>query len=109
MPALARDTRRLGDKSLADSIATDYLHNYLYTLIDGQLYTREHIESMASAVKHSHEKAFDIFYYNAGRVDSIMGKGYARRIVDYVIAKEEIDPHFTRNGKEVKDPVWNGI
>jgi len=75
-------------------------------------YTRAHIDSLRKLIQNSGDKSFDLFYHNGAKVDSIMHrKGYAQGIVDYLIAKEEIDPKlWTPGGKDISQtPDWNKL
>jgi thioredoxin-related protein len=96
MPEMIRAALLLNDKGVADTMGQDYLHNYLYNLKDDQLYKEESIRFMSFGIRSSKEKAFDVFYYHSKRVDQIVGPHYSAGMVEYIIAKEDIDPYLVK-------------
>src|SRR5579863_1166657 len=92
MKYLARTAKSLGEKDMANTIADDYLNNYLFKLKDSDLFKYDNIDFIASFIRSSKGKSFNLFYYHAAKIDKIMQtKGYAQSWVDYIIAKEDID------------------
>lgn len=76
------------------------------------LYTKPAIEHLATTIRDSKSLGFELFYLHGAKVDSVMQKkGYAREVVDYVIAKEDIDPQlWDSNGRERNEkPDWNAM
>jgi len=109
IPGLIELVVKLETRALADSIAEDYKKNYLYKLSYEQMYIKKNLEFMAKYVRRSDERAFDIFYRNADSVDKKMGTNYSQRIVDFVIAKEDIDPFLETAVNGGPAPDWGKI
>jgi len=106
LPYLANTAERLGEKDLAYSVACDYIGNYLFSLEEGEFYSKKNIEFMDVYIENSGDMSFDIFYKHSERVNSIMGKKeYAQGIVDRIITKEEIDPIKQLN-ENAEDLNW---
>lgn len=111
MPSLAWMARALKENDIANAVARDYLDNYIYRLNDKELYTRKNIQFIANFIQDPKEKGFNLFYHDSDRVDKIMDrKGYSQGEVDYLIAREEIDPRIWRDGSPATDaPDWDRI
>jgi thioredoxin-related protein len=111
MPYLIRTSLSLKENNIANIIKQDYLHHYLYRLNEEELYSRENLQFMYSAVDNTKERGFWIFYQHSDKVDQVMKKkGYSKAFVDYIITKEEIDRHLFKNGKPITDyPNWDNM
>lgn len=107
---LALQARNVQQYSLADSIANDYINNYLLQLKPESLFKKGNIEFIASFIGTIDSKAFNIFYRQHNSVDSIMNKqGYAESVVDYLIYKERVLPLIKQAEKEINVPDWKKI
>lgn len=114
MPYLANTAKALKQHDLADSIARDYIDHYLFNSTEDIVYKKSNIEFLRKFNQTAESKAFDLFYKNGDKIDRAMGRpGYAKEYVDYIIAKQEIDPRLWQNsdpGKPVSDyPNWKKI
>lgn len=99
-----RDT--MYDENLAQAI----LNKYLTKLKDEELFKKENIELLSSFTKSSSDKSFRILYSNRQKVDLIMNiPNYSQRLIDYIIAKEEIDPNLKRSTQTGNEPNWKQI
>lgn len=110
MHSMAVTAKNLNQNELANSIAQDYLKNYLYKLKEEDLCaSKDHILFITSFIQSSKEKGFGLFYKYGGKIDKLMGhKGYAQHVVDYVISKEEIDAKLFRDNQPLmENPDWN--
>ena len=109
MGYLAERAMSFQEAALADTIAHDYMKNYLMKLRDSELFQEENIRFVANFMD-SKDQGFKIFYDRGHKVDSVMGKGAAEGTVEYIISKEDIYPRLWRNSKPVCDsPDWNGM
>jgi thioredoxin-related protein len=107
---MATTARTLKDIELADTIAADYINNYLLNLPEDKLYTKDNIKFITFFIRSSKVKFFRIFYPNAGKVDSVMAqRGYGRHVVDYIINHEEIDSALARAINNKTEPDWRKI
>ncbi|WP_188316192.1 thioredoxin family protein [Chitinophaga agrisoli] len=106
----------IGEKDQVDSIARDYLVNYLETMSDDKLYTRETIQFLASYPKlvTSKSKLFSLLYHRQGDIDTMVhSKGFAHSMVKYIVSKEDIYPklwkdpeHWTKSEPISDRPDW---
>jgi hypothetical protein len=108
MPWMANISWSLDKKQLANTIAIDYIGNYLLKLNDSQLYNRENLNFIRRYNQSSNNQSFLLFYNHVEKIDSVMGeREYALNYIDYIIAKEEIDPRLWKDDKSVtEDPDW---
>jgi thioredoxin-related protein len=110
MAFMATTAKTLKDAGLADSIAADYIDNYLLNLPEDKLYTKENIKFIAYFIRSSKVKFFRIFYPSQDKVDSVMGeKGYGKLVVDYIINHEEITPELNAAINNKAEPDWHKI
>ncbi|PSL45687.1 thioredoxin-like protein [Chitinophaga niastensis] len=116
MASLALITQEQGDQDLANTIAGDYVNNYLDKLNEEELYTKENIWFMGQFPAllfsaGSKGKYFNLFYHHSDKVDSILDlKDYADYYVKMVIGKEEINDKLWQSDKPVtRKPDWNKI
>ncbi|SEW35004.1 hypothetical protein SAMN05428988_4259 [Chitinophaga sp. YR573] len=73
--------------------------------------TKDNIDSLMSAVLSSNDNSFKVLYKNRLKVDSVMGiPNYLQGMIDFIIAKEEIDPIiFSKTNPEKYKPNWDKI
>jgi len=105
MPALAYAAKRINENEVAGRISQDYLNNYLYKLAPDKLLTDSNIEFIRIFTKVSQDTGFHLFFTEQHRIDSVMHtRDYAQSFVDYIIAKEDIDPKLW-HGSDISQPV----
>ena len=112
MASLALEVKEMGSGKLADSIATNYKTNYLYTLPDSELLTTENLHFIASfsSLISSKERIFNYFYMNPAQADKMTEVGYSKRLVKFIISKEEIDDKIFLEGKSITmEPDWEKL
>jgi thioredoxin-related protein len=99
------------DNKLAQTIANDYIDNYLSRLNDSELYTKQNIQFIREFTTKSNGRGFRLFYNNSGRINQTMGQSeYAEGLIEYVISKEEIDPNLVPLIKISRaTPDWSGL
>jgi len=112
MPYLANIAKKINDTRVSNTIAQDYINNYLLKLKEEELYKRENIEFISSFIQSSNDKSFNLFYKYAYKVDeSINKKNYSQNVVDYIITKEIIDPQLWPNNNSkrsvIDNPNWS--
>lgn len=87
LPYLTRSAQALGDADVATAAATEYLRR----APERELLTREHLPLVAAFTTRSSDRGFALFRRQAARINQIMDSaGYAERVVDAIIAQEEI-------------------
>jgi thioredoxin-related protein len=108
-PELAKYARKIGDDSLSATLSDDYLNNYVFSSTGVNEISKESLEFVYSIYESisSSSKAFHFFYDHADTVDKITGRyGQASRLINYVIAKEEIEPRLSAARKQGEEPAW---
>lgn len=111
---LARLAFSVGDNDKADQIAKDCIDNYLIKGDTKELYSKETIQFIASFTRSSKDSGFKVLYSNPDRIDSILNsKGYAWKIIDRIIAQEDIYPRIWKGGNPSEPisskPAWSEI
>lgn len=113
MRYLGLSAKRLGDDSLGNVIAADYLHNCLDNLSEKELCQKKHLDfvSFFASILSSGDRVFDLLYKKGDTVDKIVErKDFSKGFVSYVITKEEISPILWPNKKAITTkPDWNGL
>jgi hypothetical protein len=76
-------------------------------LQDKDIFTKDNIEFIRSFTQSSKDKGFSLFYHFADSINKIMGMpSYAQGLLDYIMAKEEIDPVVMSASKDGATPDW---
>src|ERR1044072_2316170 len=110
MPFLVNSAKELRDDDLANSVAQDYIDNFLLHLKDDSLYTKEHIEFIKFNTLNSRQRGFNFFYYQTSKIDNALNQiGYSQEVVKAIIYKEEIDSFFRSNIADGTEPEWGKI
>lgn len=114
MPELIAAAKELlGDKDLSKAIAKDYKFNYLDSLDENQLFTRETLKFIFgnADLLSSKDKLFRLIYQKPSKADSIVDmNGFSARLINYIIKREEIDNKLQNNGIIInRNPNWNNI
>jgi thioredoxin-related protein len=111
-PTLALKANQLGEKDLALEVATDYMHKYLDKLNDEQFCSKENQDFLNrfSKMITYHDRAFQLFYHQPSKIDSVIYPGYALVMANLIIYNQEISPYMelaAKSGKKIVD--WNLI
>jgi len=111
MPGLAITARSFRDAGFADTVAKNYINNYLLKLDDTALYTRKNLGFITDFTRSSTDKTFKMFYTRANRIDTVMKtKNLSQNLVDVIIEQEEINNILYKDGKPATDnPDWKKI
>jgi thioredoxin-related protein len=104
---LAILAKSFGQYHMAEQIAS----GYLATLKMDEVYTNENIQYLRDFTQGSKDIGFFTFYKHSAKVDSIMGSAtYAEDLINYIIAKEEIDPTLgIMNKAGTGSPNWDSL
>lgn len=110
MPELIDTARRLNQTDIADALEKDY-RNYLSSLKETDLYTKDRVIAIASMLKGTGDPFFFLFTQHSSQIDSAVGsKGYAYHVVDNMIQKDVIEAALKSNSKtEVYEPDWTAL
>ena len=112
MPYLVSMAQKLSEKELSQSIAADYIRNYLDKLPDTAFLTKENITFIALSPPNldSKERIFDWCFHQPAKIDTILhDKGFSGKVVNYVVYKEELIPPMMAAQASGSEPDWNAI
>jgi thioredoxin-related protein len=112
MPYLASTAQKLQEKELCQSIAADYIRNYLDKLPDLAFFTKENVTFIASYPSNvtSKERLFNWCFHQPAKADTLLhDNGFSSRVVNYVINKEELNPRLETAQKTGAAPDWDAI
>lgn len=90
LKTLVSEAEANGDKKLKSKALSVYLAS------QDNLLTKENLEFSAKFTTSSKSQGFNIIFKNQRKVDSIMGKGAANKILSAIIIKEEFSPSFAK-------------
>jgi thioredoxin-related protein len=100
------------DATLASAIAVDYIHNYLGKVDDDAFLAKENLLFIGTFINTVglKDRFLRLCYQHPRRVDFAVGiSGYAETQVNYVIAKEFINPMLEDAAKRETEPNWNQL
>ena len=112
MPYLIKSAKTFHEPEIDSAMAADYLHGYLDKLNNAEICSKENLDFMGNVAKEmsSKDKVFLCFFKHGELADSVMhDKEYAKRFVNYIVAKEEITPVTTEAKISGKEPDWEKI
>jgi thioredoxin-related protein len=90
--------------------ASRYLHAYIKKMNIQNLLTKENIPLMVSLTRRSTDTTFQIIYKNARTINKIMDRpNYSEIPIEYIIAKEEIDPVLNHLSMPNSNPHWGKL
>jgi thioredoxin-related protein len=94
---------------LADSLSREYKASYLDKLSESEICTKEVLDFIIKFYKvvNSSDKFFKLSYHEPWKVDSIVGEGRAKFIVDRTVTTEEIDNIVPKDpAPKIKERIW---
>lgn len=101
------------NKELSDQIANDYKEGYLEKLAIDSLLTQKNLQFAFyhSELIHSNDRLFKVIYKYPGKVDSLLGRGNAIRLINWLVTKEELTDRLVKDNKPVGkgDPDWGRL
>jgi thioredoxin-related protein len=113
MPVLANAASRVGQDSLSEKVARDYIHNYLEVEEDEQkVWTRENIIFLNQyiSVIHLNDAIFKMYFHNREKIDATMkARHFADRIINYIIYRDKISPMVSMALNEGSEPNWHRL
>jgi hypothetical protein len=109
MALLAKDALTQKDTITAQSIADDYMKNYLSKMKDNELYTPENIVFIATFTNSPKDIYFNLFLKRTGLVNNTLGKiTFAQDVVEKVLIRSEIEPAL-RKLPAGSQPDWKQL
>ena len=107
--SLALQAQQLGLDSIGRQIAKDILGNYLDTLSENKLWTKENVELFNAYLPlvNAEGRLFRLFYKDRLSIDTVMNRrGYSIRPIMYLICNKEIRPFIEIADKNKVEPDW---
>lgn len=89
-PTLVRELKAKKNTRLADSIAQDYINNYLFKLKKVALMSQDNLFFISQNLGDTNCKGFKFFVNNRDKINAILGKDKAEYAIRYAIAREFI-------------------
>jgi len=106
---LVKAAQVLGEETLRDSIAKDYIGNYLLTQ-KSDPYNKQDIAFIIAYTSQLSDKGFTFLYNNISRVNAIMERdNYAQDLLTNLISREIVYPKFNDKGKILTEKDWRAI
>jgi thiol-disulfide isomerase/thioredoxin len=113
MPVLANAARRNGQDSLASQVSRYYMHHYLETLPEGEMWTRDNILFVYrySSFVNITDNIFQQYYRNRMTIDSVMHDGdFSDALINEVLYRDEIEPQINKSLAATADePRWHHL
>jgi len=106
VPALVKEAKKKGNVKLADSLAQDYISNYLFKLKKEELMDKDNLLFISRHMNTTECKAFTLFLKQKNKINSVLGVGKAEYAIKSAIAKQCIPKDIGEN-YEVID--WDKI
>jgi tetratricopeptide (TPR) repeat protein len=105
MPNAARYAKNSHNDTLANRIASDYIENYI--IAKHNLLTEDNLKFFVEFNTDADNEGFKTFISNQDKIDKIMSQpGFARNYIDFMVAKEYVDPSLVKASGSSKAPDW---
>ena len=97
VPSLVKEEKEKGNYKLADSLAKDYMDNYLFKLTENQLMSKDNLSFINENLTTTDIKGFKLFFKQRNKVNSVLGPHKAEYAIRYAIAKQYIPKEIEQN------------
>jgi len=88
VPSLVDEAKKKGDVKLADSLAQDYINNYLFKLKKEEFYSKENLTFIGDFLSDENSKAFKFFMKEPEKINSVLGDYKAQsKLMDFINKK----------------------
>ncbi|HWW37858.1 hypothetical protein [Pedobacter sp.] len=104
VPSLVKEAKEKGDFKLADSLAQDYIANYLFKLKEDQLMSKDNLLFISENLNTTDSKGFRLFFKQHNKINSFLGPDQAEYAIRKAIAKEFI---HKENGQNYSVADWD--
>jgi len=106
MPSIIKEARAKGNLKFADSMAQDYINNYLLKLKKEELYTKDNLSFIGEFLGDENSQAFKFFMKDPEKLNEVLGTYKAQNIV-----MQFIEIHYLPNSQTWKTikPDWDGL
>ncbi|HWW40888.1 hypothetical protein [Pedobacter sp.] len=97
VPSLVTDAKEKGNVKLADSLAQDYINNYLFKLKDDKLMDKENLLFISRNMNTTDSKGFKLFFKQKDKINSILGPDKAEYAIRGAIGKQFLPKEIREN------------
>jgi thioredoxin-related protein len=111
-PFVINKIKSFGEDSLSNQMAKDYIQNFLNFQNDSVFYQKSTLDFLRANSKSisSKDRIFQLWYYEANRMDSIVNQtGYSKQQVYYTVYNEGVLPFLINAEKTSSTPSWKRI
>ena len=113
MPVLAYAARRVGQDSLARQVSRYYMHHYLETLPEEEMWTRDNILFVYQYFSFVNitDNIFQLFYRNRMTIDSVIHDDhFSDALINEILYRDEVEPQVNKALKVTADkPLWRQL
>lgn len=106
VPSLMREAKEKGNVKQADSIAQDYINNYLFKLKEDELMTKDNLSFISKNLNTTDSRGFKLFFKQRNKINSILGQDNAEYAIRNTIAKQYIPKETGGNSPAID---WESI
>ncbi|WP_316835500.1 hypothetical protein [Pedobacter nutrimenti] len=97
VPSLVIDAKEKGNANLADSLAQDYINNYLFKLKEDQLMDKDNLLFISKNINTTESKGFKLFFKRRNKINSILGPDKAEYAIRGAIGKQFLPKAIREN------------
>jgi len=112
MPVLANEAGVLGQDSISTEVSRHYIHHYLETQPEAQLWTKDNIVFIQtySSVVNIGYKIFQLFYQNRATIDSVMqNEHFSADLINNIIYRDEVKSRVDFAVLANAEPNWHQL
>lgn len=106
VPSVVKEAKEKGNVKFADSLAQDYINNYLFTLKKDELYTKENLGFIGDFLGNENTKAFKLFIKEPEKVNAVLGDYGAQKKVMVFINKKYLPKG---DYDKIAKPDWDAL
>lgn len=101
VPSLVNEAKEKGNIKFADSLAQDYINNYLFKLKKDELMNKDNLLFISKNLNATDSRGFKFFFKQRNKINSVLGQDKAEYAVRYAIAKQFIPKEIGQNSATI--------
>jgi len=106
MPSQAKEAKEMGNLKLADSLAQDYINNYLFKLKECELFSKENLRFIGEFLDVEKSKGFRLFLKEPEKVNQVLGDYMAQWYLMTFINNKYLP---SGDYKQIGKPNWDAL
>jgi len=99
--SLVKEEKQKGNDKIADSLAQNYINNYLFRLTENQLNTKDNLLFISENLSQTNSQGFIYFLKHRDKINSVLGADKAEYALKYAIARQFLPKNFGENHAEL--------